>query len=59
VRTVAYTTARTWAFTYFYDKVNNDPRRLARPDWFVTAGIPAGLVAGIITNPVDIVFNRM
>jgi dicarboxylate transporter 10 len=59
LRTVAYTTARVGAFTYFYDKVNNDPRRLARPDWLATAGIPAGLIAGIVTNPFDIVFNRM
>lgn len=56
---MAYTTARVWGFSYFYDKVNKDPRRLARPDYFVTAGIAGGLVAGIATNPFEIVFNRM
>lgn len=59
VRTVAYTTARTWGFTYFYDKVNKDPRRLARPDYMVLAGVLGGFVAGVATNPIDIVFNRM
>ncbi len=58
-RTVAYTTARVWAFGYFYDKLNNDPRRVARIDKFMYAGILGGLVAGIATNPVEIVFNRM
>lgn len=27
MRTVAYTTARTWGFLYFYDWINPDPRR--------------------------------
>jgi hypothetical protein len=56
---VAYTTARVWGFTYFYDKLNKDPRRLARPDSFVLAGVLGGFTAGVVTNPVDIVFNRM
>lgn len=59
MRTLAYTTARVWGFTYFYDKLNKDPRRLARPDFFVTAGIAGGFVAGVATNPFEIVFNRM
>lgn len=59
IRTVAYTTARVWGFTYFYDKINKDPRRLARPDYYVFAGIAGGFIAGVVTNPVDIVFNRM
>ena len=59
MRTVAYTTARVWGFTYFYDKINKDPRRLARPDYLVAAGIAGGFTAGFITNPVDIVFDRM
>lgn len=59
MRTVAYTTARVWGFTYFYDKLNKDPRRLARPDFYVTAGIAGGFVAGVATNPFEIVFNRM
>ena len=59
MRTVAYTSARVWGFTYFYDWINNDPRRLARPDYFVAAGILGGFTAGVVTNPIDIVFNRM
>jgi hypothetical protein len=59
MRTVTYTTARVWAFTYFYDKINKDPRRLARPDYLVTAGVAGGMVAGIVSNPVEIVFTRM
>lgn len=59
LRTVSYTTARIWAFGYFYDKVNKDPRRMARFDYFLGAGVAGGAVAGIITNPVEIVFNRM
>jgi hypothetical protein len=59
LRTVGYTTARIWAFGYFYDKMNPDPRRMARIDFFAYAGILGGLTAGILTNPIDIVFNRM
>lgn len=58
-RTVGYTTARIWGFTYFYDKVNPDPRRVARPDYLVLAGVLGGIIAGVVTNPIDIVFNRM
>jgi solute carrier family 25 oxoglutarate transporter 11 len=59
LRTLAYTTARVWAFSYFYDKINKDPRRIARPDAFVTAGVAGGFIAGVLTNPFEIVFNRM
>ena len=59
MRTFAYTTARVWGFLYFYDKLNKDPRRLARPDYLALAGIGGGLIAGIVTNPIDIVFARM
>lgn len=59
MRTVAYTTARVGCFCYFYDWINKDPRRLARGDYFVTAGLLGGLVAGIATNPFEIVFTRM
>jgi len=59
VRTFTYTTARIWGFLYFYDKLNADPRRVARPDFMVAAGVAGGFVAGVITNPVDIVFARM
>jgi Mitochondrial carrier protein len=48
-----------WGFCYFYDKVNTDPRRLARPDYFVAAGLAGGFVAGLATNPVEIVMSRM
>lgn len=58
IRTIAYTTARVWGFCKFYDWVNNDPRRLARPDWLVEAGIAGGFLAGVLTNPVEIVFAR-
>jgi dicarboxylate transporter 10 len=58
-RTAAYTTARVWGFTYFYDKVNKDPRRTAKPDFLVPAGLLGGAIAGVVTNPIDIVFNRM
>lgn len=59
LRTMGYTTARIWAFGYFYDKVNKDPRRMARFDKFLFAGVAGGVVAGLVTNPIDIVFNRM
>lgn len=59
LRTVGYTTARIWAFGYFYDKFNSDPRRMARFDYFLAAGVLGGFTAGVITNPIDIVFNRM
>ena len=59
MRTFSYTTARVWGFLYFYDWINPDPRRLARPDYFVAAGAAGGLLAGIITNPTEIVFSRM
>jgi hypothetical protein len=59
IRTLAYTTARIWGFSYFYDKINPDPRRLARPDKYVMAGVAGGFVAGFVTNPIDIVFARM
>lgn len=59
MRTFAYTTARIGAFGYFYDRFNKDPRRVARIDYFMFAGILGGFTAGVVTNPVDIVFNRM
>lgn len=59
LRTIGYTTARVSAFCYFYDWINKDPRRVARPDAYVTAGISAGLVAGVLSNPFEIVYTRM
>jgi hypothetical protein len=59
VRTLAYTTARVGLFGYFYDKLNKDPRRIARPDYMIFAGLAGGFTAGVVTNPIDIVFNRM
>ena len=59
VRTFAYTTARVWSFLYFYDWINPDPRRLARPDYYVMAGLAGGFVGGVISNPAEIVFARM
>lgn len=59
MRTFAYTTARVWSFLYFYDWLNPDPRRVARPDYYAFAGIAGGLVGGIISNPAEVVFTRM
>ena len=58
-RTIGYTSARIFGFSYFYDKLNKDPRRVARIDYFMYAGILGGFTAGLVTNPIDIVFNRM
>ena len=58
-RTVAYTTARVSAYLWFFDRLNHDPRRYARPDRQIMAGIAGGLIAGILTNPLEIVFTRM
>lgn len=58
-RTMAYTTARVWGFLYFYDWLNPDPRRTARMDWMLMAGLAGGLVAGVAINPIDMVFTRM
>ena len=58
-RTMAYTTARVWGFLLFYDWLNPDPRRTARPDWYIMAGLGGGFLAGVVSNPVDMVFTRM
>jgi len=58
-RTVGYTTARIWGFLYFYDWLNPDPRRTARMDWYIMAGMAGGMVAGVASNPIDLVFSRM
>lgn len=58
-RTVSYTTARIWGFLYFYDWINPDARRQARPDFYAYAGIAGGLVGGFLANPFQIVFSRM
>jgi hypothetical protein len=59
LRTTWYTTSRLASFGYFYDWINNDPRRQARPDAYFMAGAVGGLVTGVLTNPVDIAFTRM
>lgn len=48
-----------WAFLKFYDWINPDPRRCARPDFYIMAGMAGGVVAGVVTNPVEMVFARM
>ena len=58
-KTVGYTTVRVSAFLYFYDWFNKDPRRYARPEMLLYSAIPAGLITGILTNPIDLVFTRM
>ena len=59
LRTVTYTTARLWGFLYFYDWINPDARRQAKADFYAYAGIAGGLSAGILSNPVEVVFTRM
>ena len=59
VRTVTYTTARIWSFLYFYDWINPDPRRNARIDSMITASLAGGLVAGVLSNPIEMVYTRM
>ena len=58
IRTMAYTTARVWGFLQFYDWLNPDPRRSARPDWMIMAGFGGGTIAGVLTNPIEMVFAR-
>lgn len=58
-RTFTYTTCRVWAYLFFLDRMNKDPRRYPRPDTQCFAGIAGGLVAGIVTNPIEIVYTRM
>jgi len=58
-RTVTYTTSRVWCFLYFYDWLNPDPRRTARMDWYTMAGMAGGMCAGIVSNPVELVYTRM
>ena len=58
IKTMAYTTARVWGFLLFYDWLNPDPRRTARPDWMIMAGLGGGFLAGVLTNPIDLVFAR-
>ena len=59
LRTVTYTTARIWSFLWFLDRIHHDPRRTPRPDYMFMAGMPAGMVAGALSNPVELVFTRM
>jgi hypothetical protein len=59
LKTFAYTNARIGAYLWFFDRLNHDPRRYARPDRQIMAGIAGGLVAGFLTNPIEIVFARM
>ena len=59
IKTMAYTTFRVWGFLKFYDCLNPDPRRTARMDWMIMSGLAGGFTAGVITNPVDLVFARM
>lgn len=58
IKTVAYTTARVWGFLTVYDWINPDPRRCARPDYYIMAGMAGGGLAGLICNPIDMVFAR-
>ena len=59
MKTLAYTTVRVSAFLYFFDWINHDPRRYTRPDWQFYAALGGGMTAGILPNPLEIVFTRM
>ncbi|CDW72367.1 UNKNOWN [Stylonychia lemnae] len=43
----------------FLWQTNKDPRRIAKPDYMVFAGLAGGYFADVVTNPIDIVFSRM
>lgn len=58
-RTIVHTSSRLWAYLYFYNRLNKDPRRHARPDRQAMAGLWGGLLAGIVSNPVELVYTRM
>jgi len=49
---------RTYFWCYFYNHFNKDPRRA--PHWAIGtwASFLGGFCAGVITNPIDIVYNR-
>jgi hypothetical protein len=59
LKTVAYNSVRISSFLYFYDWIIHDPRRYAKPDKLMMAALPAGLIAGVLTNPFELVFTRM
>jgi hypothetical protein len=59
LRTLAFTTGRMFTFGAFYDYMNSDPRRQARPDAYAAAGLAAGVALGYLTNPLEVVFTRM
>jgi len=59
LRTMTYTTARIWGFLYFYDWINPDARRQAKGDFYALAGLCGGFAGGMLSNPFQVVFNRM
>ncbi len=59
LKTMAYTNVRLMSYGYFYDWVNHDPRRMARGDYMLYAGLVGGFLTGVATNPLDCVFTRM
>lgn len=58
VRSIWYGGFRPYFWALFYNYFNKDPRRTAH--WTVTsfAGFLGGFCAGVIANPIDIVYNR-
>lgn len=44
---------------YFYDWINSHARRQSKPNFYAYAGITGGFAAGIVSNPVEIIFSRM
>jgi hypothetical protein len=57
-RSIWYGTVRSYLWCLCYNRVNPDPRR--SPHWSVAslASFSAGFMSGVITNPIDIVYNR-
>jgi hypothetical protein len=51
MKTITYTTFRTWGFLYFYDWINPDARREAKIDFYCYAGMAGGLLGGFCANP--------
>jgi hypothetical protein len=58
VRSLWYGTFRCYFYCNLFNYVNKDPRRT--PTWWVDSAtsFAAGFITGVLTNPIDIVYNR-